>query len=77
MSITPSSRNQETSTTGESDECETRVWIKFAVRCDYPEDGNCNKLDKDYDPIITQILNMIIESDKWLIKLSPFPLTPK
>jgi four helix bundle protein len=52
----------------ESEACETQVWIEFAKRCKYLENGICIKLDEDYDRIIAQIVNMINEADKWLIK---------
>jgi four helix bundle protein len=52
----------------ESEACETQVWIEFAMRCEYLEDGICNNLDEEYNRIIGQIVNMINEADKWLIK---------
>jgi len=52
----------------ESEACETQVWIEFARRCDYLEDKTCNELDGDYDQIMAQIVKMINEADKWLIK---------
>ena len=52
----------------ESEACETQVWIEFARRCGYIEDAVCDELDADYDHIIGQIVKMINEADKWLIK---------
>jgi len=52
----------------ESEACETQVWIEFAKRCKYLENGICIQLDEDYDRIIAQIVNMINDADKWLIK---------
>ena len=52
----------------ESEACETQVWIEFARRCEYLEEGICNSLDEDYDRIIGQIVSMINEAEKWLIK---------
>jgi len=52
----------------ESEACETQVWIEFAGRCGYIEDALCDELDAAYDHIIGQIVTMINEADKWLIK---------
>ena len=52
----------------ESEACETQVWIEFVRRCEYLEDEIFNELDEDYDQIMGQIVNMINETDNWLIK---------
>jgi four helix bundle protein len=52
----------------ESEACETQVWIEFAKRCAYLDETTVAELDKVYDQIIGQIVRMIEESDKWLIK---------
>ena len=52
----------------ESEACETQVWIEFARRCGYLENAVCDELDAAYDHIIGQIVKMINEADKWLIK---------
>ncbi len=52
----------------ESEACETQVWVEFARRCEYLNDETCNELDADYERIIGQIVKMIIDTDKWLIK---------
>ena len=52
----------------ESEACETQVWVEFARRCGYLKDEICNVLDESYDQIMGQIVNMINEADKWLIK---------
>ena len=52
----------------ESEACETQVWIEFAKRYKYLEDQICDEMDKEYDQIIGQIVRMISEPDKWLIK---------
>lgn len=51
----------------ESEACETQVWIEFAKRCGYLKDDVCENLDEMYDRIIGQLVNMINNSDKWLI----------
>jgi len=52
----------------ESEACETQVWIEFAQRCGYLNDETSHDLDSTYDQIMGQIVTMIRESDKWLIK---------
>jgi four helix bundle protein len=52
----------------ESEACETQVWIEFARRCGYLEKTICDDMDTEYDQIMGQIVKMINEADKWLIK---------
>jgi len=52
----------------ESEACETQVWLEFAVRCKYLKSDVATKLDQQYDNIIGQLVNMIKESKKWIIK---------
>ena len=52
----------------ESEACETQVWIKFAERCDYIDKALSDKLDKMYDRIMGQLVKMIDDPEKWLIK---------
>lgn len=52
----------------ESEACETQVWIEFANRCNYIDIGIMEKLDAVYNYIIAQLVKIIDEVDKWLIK---------
>ena len=52
----------------ESEACETQVWIEFARRCAYLNDETSHDMDSTYDQIMGQIVTMIRESDKWLIR---------
>ena len=52
----------------ESEACETQVWLEFAKRCKYLEDTICDEMDEDYDQTMAQIVKMINEAEKWLIK---------
>ena len=52
----------------ESEACETQVWLEFAVRCGYLDSATINELDQQYDNIIGQLVNMIKESGKWIIR---------
>lgn len=52
----------------ESEACETQVWVEFAFRCRYVDDSTRDELDKEYERILGQLVRMIDESEKWLIK---------
>jgi four helix bundle protein len=52
----------------ESEACETQVWVEFAQRCSYLNDLNSQQLDEAYDQIIGQLVKMIQEADKWIIR---------
>jgi len=52
----------------ESEACETQVWIEFAVRCKCLDALRAEKLTDTYEQIMGQIVKMIEEPDKWLIK---------
>ena len=52
----------------EGEACETQVWIEFARRCKYLDDEVCKRLDTEYERIMGQIVRMIIDVDKWLIR---------
>ena len=52
----------------ESEAGETQVWLEFAQRCGYLHHPKVKELDETYDQIIGQLVRMIQEADKWLIK---------
>jgi four helix bundle protein len=52
----------------ESEAEETRVWLEFALRCQYINQETFNELDSNYDLIIGQLVKMISEPQKWTIK---------
>ena len=52
----------------ESEACETQVWIEFAFKCCYLNDTTRDELDQGYEQILSQLVRMIDEADKWLIK---------
>lgn len=52
----------------ESEACETQVWLEFASRFGYLDSQTSNELDQQYDNIIGQLVNMIRESGKWIIR---------
>ncbi len=52
----------------ESEACETQVWLEFAHKCKYMDKVMQDKLDNTYDYIIAQIVRMIDDVGKWLIR---------
>jgi len=52
----------------ETEACETQVWIELARRCKYLTDTVATCLDEECDHIIAQLVRMIDEPEKWLIK---------
>jgi len=52
----------------ESEACETQVWVEFARRCEYLQDSVSDELDTVYEQIMGQIVRMINDADKWLIR---------
>ncbi len=57
----------------EGEACETQVWIEFARQCNYLDDDACKDLDSAYDQIMGQLVRMMNQPDKWLIKKPPEP----
>lgn len=53
----------------ESEASETQVWIEFATKCDYLNINTRDKLDESYNQIIGQLVKMIEDADKWVIKI--------
>jgi|ERR1043165_4401649 four helix bundle protein len=47
---------------------ETRVWIEFSERCRYISHNTAVRLDRVYDGILAQLVNMIFNKDDWTIK---------
>ncbi len=52
----------------EGQACETQVWIEFARQCKYLDDDTCEQLNAAYEQIMGQLVKMISQADKWLIK---------
>ena len=52
----------------ESEACETQIWLEFANKCNYLDVIMQEKLDKAYNHIMAQIVLMIKDADKWLIR---------
>ncbi len=52
----------------ESEACETEVWLEIPVRCKYLDAIEAERLTDTYEQIMGQLVKMIEEPDKWLIK---------
>ena len=52
----------------ESEACETQVWIEFAHKCGFIDESISNRIDDTYERIISQLVKMIEDADRWLIK---------
>ncbi len=52
----------------EAEACETQVLIEFSDRCGYIASEESLQLDQTYDQILGQIVIMIENADKWIIK---------
>jgi four helix bundle protein len=52
----------------ETEACETQVWLEIARRCKYVNASTQDKFDVAYEQIMAQLVRMIDDADKWLIK---------
>lgn len=52
----------------ESEASETQVWIELARKCNYINAEKKEEIDAAYEQILAQLVRMIAEADKWLIK---------
>lgn len=51
----------------ESEATETQTWIEFAFRCNYIDSQTVQSFDASYEQILSQIITMMNQSDKWII----------
>jgi four helix bundle protein len=52
---------------------ETRVWIEFSERCKYLTNQQATRLDRIYDSILAQLVNMILNKNDWTIRADSIP----
>lgn len=52
----------------EGEAAETQVWLELACRCNYISPDISKKLEKEYDQVMAQLVLMLKDADKWLIK---------
>ncbi|MBE9214948.1 four helix bundle protein [Plectonema cf. radiosum LEGE 06105] len=50
-----------------SEAAETQTWIEFAVRCNYLDREPGREIYKKYDSILGMLVNMMNNSEKWII----------
>jgi four helix bundle protein len=58
----------------EAEAAESQVWIEFCKRCGYLPESVCARLDDHFDHVLRQLVKMIDEHKKWLVKPVPFPV---
>jgi four helix bundle protein len=46
----------------------TRVWVEIAERCRYLTGMEAMDLDRTYDKILAQLVNMILNKEHWTIR---------
>lgn len=51
----------------ESEAAETQVWLEYSLACKYINESECNAFIDKYDHIISMLVNMIREPEKWKI----------
>ena len=52
----------------ESESAETQVSLEFAFRCHYIEQETFQEIDDRYEHVLSQLVRMIIDADKWVIR---------
>ena len=52
----------------ETEAAETQVSAEIALRCKYLDAQTCSELDQAYEKVLGQLVNMIDNADRWLIK---------
>jgi four helix bundle protein len=52
----------------ETEAAETQVSMEIAIRCRYLDEKTFQELDASYEKVLSQIVRMIDQPDKWLIK---------
>jgi four helix bundle protein len=51
----------------EGESAETQTWLEFSVRCDYMEKETGRELFREYDEIISMLVSMINNPQKWIL----------
>jgi len=52
----------------ETEACETQIWLEFSLRCNYLGEEKVNELNERYEHILSQLVIMINDADKWVLK---------
>jgi len=53
----------------ETEACETQVWLELALLCKYLSEEKTNELIEKYYHLISQLVLMINDADKWVIDI--------
>ena len=54
----------------ETEACETQIWLEFSLACKYIDEKTYSSLYEKYEKILGQIIKMINEPEKWVIRKS-------
>lgn len=52
----------------ETEACETQIWLEFSLACKYIDEKKFDYLFNKYENTIGQIVKMINEPEKWIIR---------
>jgi len=52
----------------ETEACETQIWLEFSLACNYIEGKTYLRLYENYEIILGQLIKMINQPEKWIIK---------
>lgn len=52
----------------ETEACETQIWLEFALRCNCLDEEKASDLNERYDHILSQLVLMINDAEKWIVK---------
>jgi len=52
----------------ETEACETQIWLEFSLACKYIDEKTYSSLYEKYEKILGQIIKMINEPEKWVIR---------
>ena len=52
----------------EGEAAETQVWLEYAVKCNYIEREKAKALHKKYDSVISKLVTMGNNPEKWVLK---------
>ena len=55
----------------EAEAAETQVWLEYAVRCQYLDEGEGRDLHAQYDQIIGKLVTMENNPGPWLLRAAP------
>lgn len=51
----------------EAEAAETQVWLEFALKCQYLDEGLYSEFFKNYDHVLGKLVNMMRHPEKWTV----------